>query len=127
MIDMKGIPHTRLPANTLPEVLVSLALIGLAFALGTQLTSVFTGATSPPEQARSILLAEAWLNEPLGPNLVLSQERKVEGRLLKRELDLVNPATHLVRIEVQVYTGERLLLSRWRYTFWDIESNSYAP
>lgn len=115
----------QISANTLPEVLMSLALIGLAFALGTQLILNFTGPNSPPERNRSHLLAEAWLNESLGPHLNYLESRQVEGRRLERHLRLLEPTSNLVRIEVKVFVDDHQVLSCWRYTFWDQESMAY--
>ncbi|MEL6135143.1 MAG: hypothetical protein AAFR59_17435 [Bacteroidota bacterium] len=105
----------RLSGSTLIEVLTSLALLGLIFAIGMTLVARLGGASSPQSQQWLEAQAYTYLHEP--DFMVGIEEKEINGRLLRKRVISEGNGTDLCRVIVEIYNQEQLMIKRQRWAF----------
>ncbi|MCI4668086.1 MAG: prepilin-type N-terminal cleavage/methylation domain-containing protein [Bacteroidia bacterium] len=93
----------KLVGSSLIEVLISLAILGILFAMGTNLILGLTNIGSPPEQFGTEVLIRNFLEEPIGAYFQMQEERELGGRKLIRKIRWEDEKQALAEIEVVAF------------------------
>ncbi|MEM7373244.1 MAG: hypothetical protein AAF587_31760 [Bacteroidota bacterium] len=104
---------THLSGQTLIEVLTSLSILSLVFVMGMMLFQRIIGIHAPNEQQQTRMMISSWMNEPFDP-LDLETERDIRGRLLRKQIRLIDKRRQVYEVRIEAYWGKQRLDKQYK-------------